>query len=177
LFRVRAVEPPNTRLSQDLGWHQASIHAHAVICPVDGRPMRNATAVSTAVKFDRAVVPHVHIRPVRTGGNSYQLRRIIRPQHAITATDRTVAVYHRLRCLWQEVSIIQGSPRLMSAEYCRKFGRNARPAQSSDSLADFCAVPDAAPVSNLLATRVTCSGGLRKSPCLKPAAIFRPSRT
>lgn len=57
-FSNRTIEVAHARIADILWCHQPGVYAHAISAFIKGGPVRNATAISTTMKLDCAIVPH-----------------------------------------------------------------------------------------------------------------------
>ena len=96
--QVSAPSSRRTGFADDQRLEIAGIHA-GVGVGADSHclPLHHATAVLAANEFQRLVAPDVIVRCTWLGGERYLGVFVIRPQNAIAATDRAVAVRDVLR--------------------------------------------------------------------------------
>ena len=77
---------------QDFKIHQSCVDTHPVGRPGFGPPVRHTTALRATVETDRAIIPHVSACRATVDRDVHY--RIIRPQYAVTTTDRACALGH-----------------------------------------------------------------------------------
>lgn len=96
LLRHRTIQLPNLDMPDQLWIHQSRVDAHAIGRRVHCRPMGDAAADEAAMELSCLVAPHVNVGRGRLR-EMHLAWRVIGPQHAIPAADRTVAFRDVLR--------------------------------------------------------------------------------
>src|SRR5271165_5824943 len=95
--RYRAIELADAQRAQYLGIHEPRIDPHAIQLRVHSSPVGQAAASFAAMKVNRALAPRVSVGGTRWRGYPDLFRRIVGPERAIAAANRTIAVGQRLR--------------------------------------------------------------------------------